>query len=164
MLRAQLLAKANSSKWNANTVKICSSEAVFVQSTAGHFFSRGLDKNIRRNTYTHPTAEYAKLLHSSFLPLLLSRHLSLHLSVCWCIVLSWHPLDISSYCSLTHTHTHLLLMNEWEKTLISIMCCFSFSVPLKQSLLFSPCSFSTHLLSHAHARLLVIKLIIKSFS
>lgn len=40
--------------------------------------------------------------------------------------------------SPTHTHTPLLLMNEWEKTLISIMCCSCFSVPLKQSLLFSP--------------------------
>lgn len=127
-----------------------------MQSTAGHFCSRGLDENIRRNTYIHTLQ--LNMQNSSILPFshCCSHAISLSISPCADVLCSADIFSIFPPTVPSLTHTHLLLMNEWEKTLISIKCCFSFSVPLKQSLLFSPCSFSpsssptrTHARTHA---------------
>lgn len=114
------------------------------------------DKNICCNTHT-PYSWICKTppaySHSSLLPLLLSFHLSLSISQCADVLCSADVLSLLPPTILSHTyaHTPLLLMNEWEKTLISIMHCSSFSLPLKQSLLFSPHSFPLTF-SHTSAR------------
>lgn len=105
---------------------------------------------------TRSTAGYAKLLQH--IPILPFSHfcfhsISLTISLCADVLCSADVLSLLPPTVLSHTHAHtpLLLMNEWEKTLISIMHCSSFSLHLKQSLLFSPRSFSLTF-SHMSAR------------